>query len=265
MQPSPIAAIALDAGIEVLRPTSAHDLALRTRVLELAPDCCPVVAYGGLIPPPLLAIPQHGWVNLHFSLLPQWRGAAPVQHAIWAGDTVTGATTFVLDEGMDTGAILATITEDIAPSDTSGDLLGRLAQRGAGLLVASLTGLADGSLVPQSQHGDASHAPKISVEDAHIDWHQSAEAIDRLVRAMTPLPGAWTTVGDERLRLQPVTVMALSPQMPPGTLYVGARDVLVGTGTVPIRLGDVRPAGKRQMPASDWVRGARLPDGTVLG
>lgn len=259
LTPSPVSAMALDAGIEVLRPFSPHDPDFQARLIELAPECCPVVAYGGLIPGSLLQVPTFGWVNLHFSLLPSWRGAAPVQHAVWAGDSVTGATTFVLDEGMDTGPILDSITEEIGAQDTSGDVLDRLAHRGAALLVSSLTGLADGSLQPVPQSGPSSAAPKISVEDAHIDWTQPAEVIDRTIRAMTPLPGAWTTVQGERIRLLPVTTMSLSPEIPPGTLRLGSRDVLVGTGTAPVRLSDVRPAGKRLMAASDWFRGARLP------
>ncbi len=265
LQPSAVAALALDAGLEVLRPTSSRDEGLHATIAEIAPDCCPVVAYGGLIPTPLLELPRLGWVNLHFSLLPAWRGAAPVQHAIWHGDTVTGATTFRLDEGMDTGPLLLDVREPVGPADTSGDLLGRLAVTGASLLVQTLDLLEAGGLEARAQVGEPSLAPKISVDDAHVDWNQTAEAIDRQIRAMTPAPGAWTLVGADRMRLLPIELSPDSAALPPGHLRIAPRLVEVGTGTCPVRLGEVRPAGKRQMPAADWARGAHFgDDGTVL-
>ncbi len=264
LQASPVAAMALDAGIEVLRPASARDGGLLARLAGIAPDCCPVVAYGGLIPADLLAVPPLGWVNLHFSLLPAWRGAAPVQHSIWHGDHVTGATTFLLDEGMDTGPVLARLETGIAADETSGTLLDRLAVAGASLLVRSLDALEAGTVTAVPQAGEPSFAPKISMDDAHVDWSQGADAIDRLVRAMTPAPGAWTMLGGDRLRLLPITIVPDGPALAPGAVLATSREVLVGTGTCPVRLGEVRAPGKRQMPAADWARGARLGEGVVL-
>lgn len=264
LQASPVAQLALDAGIEVLRPESSRDPGLVQRLAEIDPDCCPVVAYGGLIPANLLAVPRLGWVNLHFSLLPSWRGAAPVQHAIWHGDRVTGATTFLLDEGMDTGPILASLTTEIGPDETSGSLLGRLSVDGADLLVRTLDTLSTGTATATPQEGEPSLAPKITTQDARIDWTRPADAIDCQVRAMTPAPGAWTTLGDDRLRLLPITIDVDVPRLAPGVVRVTTKAVFVGTGTDVIRLGDVRAPGKKQMPAADWARGLRLGDGVVL-
>lgn len=218
----------------------------------MAPDCCAVVAYGALLPRAVLDIPPSGWVNLHFSLLPAWRGAAPVQRAVLAGDEVTGATTFLLEQGMDTGPVLGVLTEQVRPTDTSGDLLGRLAAAGAGLLVATLDGLDEGSLVavPQPAEG-VSLAPKLTVEDARIDWSMPALHLDRQVRACTPAPGAWTTFRERRVKLGPVT--RTEELRAPGVLDGD----LVGTGTTAVRLGSVRPEGKGEMAAADWLRGLR--------
>lgn len=261
---SPVATLARAAGIEVLQPASARDPSLHERLARLAPDCAPVVAYGGLIPPALLDLPRHGWVNLHFSLLPAWRGAAPVQHAIWHGDDITGATTFRLDEGMDTGLVYGIVTEAIRPDDTSGSLLARLADSGAGLLVSTLDALESGSVQAVAQAGEPSLAPKVDVADARVRWGDPARAVDRQVRACTPAPGAWTMLGDERLRLQPVQPVPDGPDLAPGLLLVARSEVLVGTATVPVRLGLVQPAGRRAMPAADWARGARPGDGARL-
>ena len=256
LRPSPVRERAEAAGVEVLTPVHPREPEFQERLRAIAPDCCPVVAYGALIPQPVLDIPRHGWVNLHFSLLPAWRGAAPVQHALLHGDEVTGATTFLLEAGMDTGPVLGVTTEDVRPTDTSGDLLDRLATAGAGLLVATLDGLEDGVLqaVPQPSDG-VSLAPKVSVADARVDWTAPALRVDRLVRACTPAPGAWTTFRDRRVKLGPVT--AADEQLPPGEV----RDGLVGTGTTAVRLGEVRPEGKGAMAAADWLRGLRPEPG----
>jgi methionyl-tRNA formyltransferase len=255
LRPSPVKARALDAGIEVLTPAHPRDEPFQARLRELTPDCVPVVAYGALVPRPLLDVPRHGWVNLHFSLLPAWRGAAPVQHALLHGDEVTGATTFRLEEGLDTGPVFGVLTERIRPTDTSGDLLDRLAVAGAELLVATLDGLESGAVqaVPQPAEG-VSLAPKLTPDDARVDWAAPAVRVDRLVRACTPAPGAWTTLRDRRVKLGPVTVTDAA-SLPPGAL---TPDGLVGTATAPVRLGEVRPEGKGAMPAADWLRGLRL-------
>lgn len=264
---SPVKEVALEAGVPVLTPRRPGEPEFVEQLRDLRPDACPVVAYGALVPPSALEVPTHGWVNLHFSLLPAWRGAAPVQHAVLHGDEVTGATTFVLTEGLDTGPVLGRLTETVRARDTSGDLLGRLSEAGADLLLASLDGLADGSVraVPQPDDG-VSHAPKLDVADGRIDWHAPAFAVDRRVRACTPAPGAWTTFRGERLKLQPLEVEREAEVRPqPGEVVVTRRSVLVGTATEPVRLGLVQPQGKKAMPADAWARGARIDDQEVLG
>ena len=256
LRPSPVRERAEAAGVEVLTPVHPRDEGFQARLRELAPDCCPVVAYGALVPQAVLDVPVHGWVNLHFSLLPAWRGAAPVQHALLHGDEITGATTFRLEAGMDTGPVYGVTTEQVRPTDTSGDLLERLAVSGAGLLVATLDGIARGELrpVPQPSEG-VSLAPKITVDDARVDWSAPAVRVDRLVRACTPAPGAWTTLRGKRVKLGPV--VPTDEVLPAGEV---AGD-LVGTATTAVRLGGVRPEGKGAMPAADWLRGLRLEPG----
>ncbi len=263
LTPSPVAEAAETIGVPVLKPGHPREPEFQDALRGLAPDACPVVAYGALLPQSALDIPPRGWINLHFSLLPAWRGAAPVQHAIWAGDDVTGATTFRIVKELDAGPTYGLMTETIRPDDTAGTLLGRLAEGGAALLVATLDGLADGSLHERPQSGDGvSFAPKITVDDARVDWSQPAAVLDRQVRACTPAPGAWTTYAGDRLKLGPVSLADGS--LPPGELMVGKSAVVVGTGTRALRLGDVQAVGKRPMPAADWARGLRLGGGEVL-
>jgi methionyl-tRNA formyltransferase len=265
---SPVGALADEAGIPVLTPGRPADPDFLDTLQVLAPDCCAIVAYGALVPRAALDVPRYGWVNLHFSLLPAWRGAAPVQAAIRHGDEITGAATFRLEEGLDTGPVYGVVTEAVAPTDTAGDLLGRLAVSGAALLTATLNGIADGTLRPQPQPAAGiSHAPKVTVADARVDWAASAAAVDRLVRSVTPDPGAWTTFRAERLGLGPVTPAepGRSPELKPGELHVEKRRVLAGTATAPVVLGEVRPVGRRPMPAPDWARGVRTAAGEVLG
>ncbi|WP_219416445.1 methionyl-tRNA formyltransferase [Pseudonocardia nigra] len=262
---STVGALADDAGVPVLTPRRPSDPAFLAELAEIGPDCCPVVAYGALVPRAALDVPAHGWVNLHFSLLPAWRGAAPVQAAVRHGDEITGATTFRLEEGLDTGPTYGVVTEAIRAHDTSGDLLGRLAVSGAALLVATLDGIADGTLVARPQPADGiSHAPKVTPGDARVDWSAPPVAVDRLVRSVTPEPGAWTTFRGERLGLGPVTAPADPPALKPGELHVEKRRVLVGTAAAPVQLGEVRPVGKRAMPAPDWARGVRIEAGELL-
>lgn len=261
---SPVRQHAEARGIEVLTPPRPSDPDFQDRLRELAPDACPVVAYGALLPRSALDIPRLGWVNLHFSLLPAWRGAAPVQHAVMAGDEVTGASTFLIEEGLDTGPVFGVMTERIRPRDTAGDLLARLAEGGAGLLVATMDGLADGSLQPVPQPADGvSLAPKIEVADARVRWERPALAVDRQVRGCTPAPGAWTTFRGQRLGVLPVQPDETYAERPlaPGELAATKREVFVGTATGPVRLSDVRPHGKRQMAAGDWARGVRIEAG----
>jgi methionyl-tRNA formyltransferase len=256
---SPAGAWADEHGIEVLTPQRPREPEFQDRLRELAPDCIPVVAYGALVPPAALEIPKRGWVNLHFSLLPAWRGAAPVQHAVLHGDEVTGASVFELEAGMDTGPVYGTLTEQIRPTDTSGDLLERLATEGAGLLVAVLDAIEAGTARAHPQPADGvSLAPKLTVEDARVRWSDPAFAVDRRIRACTPAPGAWTTLRDERVKLGPVRPIANAAPLRPGELLVERTQVLVGTATTPVILGEVRAAGKKAMPATDWARGLRI-------
>lgn len=254
---SEVGQLADEHGIEVLTPRTPRDPDFVARLTELAPDCCPVVAYGALIPQPVLDIPAHGWVNLHFSLLPAWRGAAPVQAALAAGDEITGASTFRLEAGLDTGPVYGVVTETVRPTDTAGALLDRLATAGATLLESTLDGIEDSVLAPVPQPADGvSLAPKITVEAARIDWSRPAHVVDRHIRSVTPAPGAWTTVGDLRLKVGPVT--ATDEELDPGQIVVRKHGVLVGTGGAAVLLGSVQPPGKKAMAATDWARGARL-------
>jgi methionyl-tRNA formyltransferase len=267
---SPVAERAAEAGIEVLRPVKPSEPGFLARLRAISPDCCPVTAYGALLPQAALDIPVHGWVNLHFSILPAWRGAAPVQHAILHGDDVTGATTFRIVRELDAGPVFGVLTEPIRPSDTAGDLLGRLSASGAELLVATLDGIESGELEAREQPADGvSLAPKITTADAEIDWRMPALAIDRQIRACTPEPGAWTQLDGVRVKLWPVTARVARSDAQAGTgdgallplaggeLRVLGSQVLVGTGTAPVQLGDVQAHGKRRMTAADWARGLR--------
>ncbi|RSN35091.1 methionyl-tRNA formyltransferase [Amycolatopsis sp. WAC 04169] len=261
---SPIGALADEHGIEVLTPPKASDPAFLARLAEIAPDACPVVAYGALLPQAALDIPAHGWVNLHFSLLPAWRGAAPVQAAIRAGDEITGASTFRIVKELDAGPVYGVVTEQIAATDTAGELLGRLAESGAKLLVSTMDGIADGSLRAVEQTGDGvSYAPKVTVEDARVSFADPAAAVDRQIRAVTPEPGAWAEFRGERLKLGPVTIVD-EPGPPPGELVVERKRVLVGTASKPVRLGEVQAQGKKRMAATDWARGTRIEQGERL-
>ena len=257
--PSPVAREALDRGIPVLRPARPNSTEFVDELAELAPDCCAVVAYGALLGDGLLAVPAHGWINLHFSLLPAWRGAAPVQAAIAAGDTITGATTFEIEKSLDSGPVYGVVTETIRPTDTAADLLERLALSGAALLSTTLDGIADGTLTPRPQPTEGvSMAPKITVEQARVRWDLPAPVVERRIRAVTPSPGAWTAIGDLRVKLGPVYLDQSPKPLPPGGIHVDRKSVWVGTGSDPVRLGQIQPPGKKLMDAADWARGARL-------
>jgi len=261
---SPVAERAEELGVPLLKPDHPRDPDFQEHLRALAPDCCAVVAYGALLPQSALDIPPYGWVNLHFSCLPAWRGAAPVQHAIWAGDEVTGATTFRIVKELDAGPTFGVMTERIRRTDTSGDLLARLAEGGAGLLVLTLDGIADGSLEAREQPADGvSYAPKIEVAAAAVDWSEAAAAVDCRIRACTPAPGAWTTHEGERVKLGPVEIV--DGRLEPGRLEIGKHEVLVGTGTTAVRLGEVQAVGKRRMAAADWARGLRPDAGSSFG
>jgi methionyl-tRNA formyltransferase len=259
--PSPVAQLALEHDIAVLRPSRPNSDEFIAELRELAPDACAVVAYGALLSERLLVVPTYGWINLHFSLLPAWRGAAPVQAAIAAGDTVTGATTFQIELALDSGPVYGVVTETIRPADTAGDLLERLSISGAALLETTLDGIADGSLtaVPQPADG-VTIAPKVTVDDARVRWDLPAHVVDRRIRAVTPNPGAWTMVGDLRVKLGPVTIEDTANTLAPGAIRVERKGVHVGTGSHPVLLGQLQAPGKKPMDAADWARGARLDE-----
>lgn len=261
---SPVGQLADEHGIPVLTPGKPAEPEFVEALTELAPDCCPVVAYGALLPAEVLEIPRHGWINLHFSLLPAWRGAAPVQAAIAAGDEITGASTFRIETGLDTGPVYGVVTERIGVTDTAGELLDRLADSGAALLEQTLDGVEDGTLqaIPQPADG-ISYAPKITVEAAQVRWDQPALAVGRAIRAVTPFPGAWTTVAGTRLKLGPVELV--EEVLPERRIEVRKTGVYIGTATTAVRLDRVQPQGKRVMDALDWARGARLEPGAVAG
>jgi methionyl-tRNA formyltransferase len=268
VEASPVARRAAAAGLEVITPARARDPEFLDRLREIGPDCCPVAAYGALLPQAALDIPPHGWVNLHFSILPAWRGAAPVQHAILHGDDVTGASTFLIVKELDAGPVYGVLTEPVRAGDTTGTLLGRLSRSGAELLVATLDGIEDGTVqaVPQSAEG-VSFAPKITPADAQVNWKLPAHVVDRQIRACTPDPGAWTELDGARVRLGPVSLdtsgppgSAVPPDLAPGEVQLGRQAVFVGTGSRPVRLGDVQAPGKRRMTASEWARGLRSGD-----
>jgi methionyl-tRNA formyltransferase len=255
LTPSPVAQAAQELGIEVLKPAKPSDPDFMQRLREIAPDCVPIVAYGALIKREALDIPQFGWVNLHFSVLPSWRGAAPVQRSIMAGDEVTGATVFSLVEELDAGPVLGTITEAIKPDDTSAELLERLADWGAKLLVDVIDHIEDGDIgaVPQPED-NITYAPKLTTEEARIDWARPAFAVDRHIRGCTPAPGAWTTLDDQRVKIGAATISD-EKMLAPGQIAVGKREVRVGTATTDLILGDVQAFGKKRMAAADWARG----------
>ena len=257
---SPVAQRAREAGLPLLQPEKPRGEEFLAALRELAPDACPVVAYGALVPRAALEVPRFGWLNLHFSLLPAWRGAAPVQRAVMNGDDVTGACVFQLEEGLDTGPVHASFAEPVGPTDTAGDLLSRLAVRGAGVLVEVLDAIEAGTAhaVPQPAEG-VSLAPKITVEEARVDWAATATEIDRRVRGCTPEPGAWTTFRGERFKVGPV--VPVPDPVPAGRIAVERKRVLVGTAQGSVVLGTVQPAGKKAMSATDWARGTRPQPG----
>ncbi|NUT71973.1 methionyl-tRNA formyltransferase [Pseudarthrobacter sp. C4D7] len=263
LTPSPVAQRAAELGIEVIRAArvDAEAIAAITRV---QPDVAAIVAYGGLVPRDALGIPRHGWVNLHFSLLPAWRGAAPVQRSIMAGDDVTGAVTFQLEEGLDTGPVFGTLTETVKPQDTAGDLLERLSHSGAVLLAQTLSAIGAGKAAPQPQAGDVTLAPKLTLEDGHLNWAHPALAISRQARGATPEPGAWTMLEGQRVKLEPVRLRPDVPGLPPGAVALQGKDVLVGTGSHAVELTRIQPAGKKMMAAADWARGLATLESVVF-
>lgn len=253
---SPVAVRAAELAIPVIK---ANRIGVDTEaaIRAAAPDAAAVVAYGSLIPPTALSIPSHGWINLHFSLLPAWRGAAPVQYAVMHGDGVTGASTFRLEAGLDTGPVFGTLTEAVGDADTGGELLDRLSHSGALLLVQTLAAMSAGRAEAVPQTGAVSHAPKLTSADARIDWRLPGLAIRRRINALTPAPGAWSTVRSQRIKLGPVLLRPDISSLEPGRIAVAdeGATVVVGTGSSAVAVDRVQPDGKKMMPASAWLRG----------
>lgn len=263
LTPSPVAARAAELGLEVIHAARV-DEAVTARIAAVRPDVAAIVAFGGLVPRAALDIPPHGWINLHFSLLPAWRGAAPVQRAVIAGDDITGAVTFLLEEGLDTGPVIGTLTEPVRPDDTSGALLERLSHSGAVLLAQTLSAVESGAASPRPQQGEVTLAPKLTIDDGRIDWSEPALSVGRRARGVTPEPGAWTTLDGQRLKLEPVLLRPEAAAQAPGTLALDGKSVLVGTGSHPVELTRVQPAGKKMMAAADWARGQASLESVVF-
>ncbi|MEV8148512.1 methionyl-tRNA formyltransferase [Arthrobacter sp. NPDC080073] len=259
LTPSPVAARAAELGIDIIH-ASKVDAGTTERIASYEPDVAAIVAYGGLVPKAALGVPRQGWINLHFSLLPAWRGAAPVQRSVIAGDDITGAATFLLEEGLDTGPVFGTLTETVRPEDTAGDLLERLSRSGAILLAQTLSAVESGKAAPLPQQGDVTLAPKLTLDDGRLDWTQPALAINRRSRGVTPEPGAWTMLDGQRVKLEPVGLRPDIRDLAPGQVRVDGKNVLVGTGSHAVQLGRIQPAGKKMMPSADWARGLATPE-----
>ena len=253
LTPSPVAARAAELGIDVIHATRV-DAAVTERIAQAEPDVAAIVAYGGLVPPAALGIPRHGWVNLHFSLLPAWRGAAPVQRSVMAGDDITGAVTFRLEEGLDTGPVFGTLTEAVGPEDTAGLLLERLSHSGAVLLAQTLSAIEAGKAAPVAQSGDVSLAPKLTLDDGRLTWSHPALALGRQARGVTPEPGAWTVLDGQRVKLEPVRLRPDVTGLAPGSVTFEGKKVLVGTGSHAVELTRIQPAGKKMLAAAVWAR-----------
>lgn len=251
---TPVAIVAEELGLPVIRANRLAGNATE-EVQALQPDLGVIVAYGGLVREPLLSAPRLGWINLHFSLLPRWRGAAPVQRAIIAGDDITGATVFQLVPELDAGDIYGRLTEPIGGNQTAGNLLDSLSESGAELLSRVVDALSDGSARAEAQVGDVTLAPKLTLADGEIDFTQSADTVSALVRGVTPEPGAFTTVDGARVKILDATIAREVPRLPPGALALVGKAVLVGTATHPLQLVTVHPSGRKAMDAGSWWRG----------
>lgn len=259
LTPSPVAQAAAEANLETIK-ANRIDHSVIERLASLDFDAAAIVAYGGLIPPAALSIPHHGWINLHFSLLPAWRGAAPVQHALINGDEITGASTFLLEEGLDTGPVFGTLTEAVRTEDTSGAVLERLSVSGAVLLAQTLSALEQGRAKAVEQQGEVTLAPKLSSADGRIRWTDPALAVKRRISGVTPEPGAWTTLSGQRCKIGPVTLRPDVSDLEPGVVREWDGAVLAGTASHAVELYTLQPSGRKILAASDWYRGASRND-----
>jgi len=254
LTPSPVAKRSSELGIPTIKANRLN-IEVTARIAALRPELGVIVAYGGLVREPLLSTPRLGWINLHFSLLPRWRGAAPVQHAIMAGDTATGAAVFRLVPELDAGAVFDVVERDIGADETSGELLEALATDGAALLASTVARLLRGDARAVEQVGEPTLAPKLTIDDAKLRWDEPADAVYNRLRAVTPEPGAFTEIDGDRVKILSARSLAGQPALAPGRLARRDGRILVGTATHPLELLAVQPAGKRAMPAADWWRG----------
>jgi len=261
--PTPVAIRATEARVPLIK-TNRLDESATAAISALAPDLGVIVAYGGLVREPLLSTPRLGWINLHFSLLPRWRGAAPVQHAILAGDETTGVSVFRLVPELDAGELYAQVEEPIGRFHTAGSLLERLARIGAPVVVDVVDALEEGTAVGRPQEGEASHARKLRLDDGRIEWTRPAAEIDRRIRAVTPEPGAATRLDGERFKVLGAVAAHDAVRLSPGEVEMYGGRVLTGTGQGLLELLRVQPFGRSAMQAEDWFRGRR-GERTVLG
>ena len=254
LTPSPVAQAAMAYGYPVLK-TNRLDAEATETIRARQPDLGVIVAYGGIVREPLLSVPRLGWINLHFSLLPRWRGASPVQRAVIAGDERTGAAVFQLVPELDAGAVFGSFSQPLGAHSTSGILLEELSHSGAALLLRVVSELAAGTALAVAQTGEATLAPKLVRDDARIVFSRPAASVYNHIRGVTPEPGAFTTVNGAELKLLEVAPSVDQPNLPAGTIVQREKIVLVGTQTEPLVLLRVQPAGKTAMTANDWWRG----------
>lgn len=263
LTPSPVAARGEEIGLPVIKART-YDDAADAAVRELAPDVAAVVAYGAILPARALEAVPHGWINLHFSDLPEWRGAAPVQRAMMAGRKELTAVTFRIEQGLDTGPVYGSVTEPVGEEDTAGSMLERLGDSGGRLLARTLREIEQGTARPEPQQGEPTHAAKLTLEDARLSFERTAAELEAQVRGVSPEPGAWAELNGERIKIEDLRGTGEPAEHPAGTVRLQGRKVLLSAADEDLVLGRIQPAGKKMMPAPDWARGAgRLKEGPV--
>jgi methionyl-tRNA formyltransferase len=262
LTPSPVAARAAELGVPAIKANRLRE-AETDAVAALAPDLGVIVAYGGLLRAPMLAVPRLGWINLHFSLLPRWRGAAPVQRAVMAGDTETGSVVFQLVEELDAGDVFSLERRPIGPDETAGEVLTALSTSGARQLASVVDSIAEGTANATPQDGEPTLAPKLTLEDALLALDEPGDRVYARLRGVTPEPGAFVRLGGERFKIHAARLAKGAERLPPGAFAGHAGRVHLGTATYPLELLSVQPAGKKTMAAADWWRGLQHPEGLV--
>jgi methionyl-tRNA formyltransferase len=264
--PSPVKAAALNFGIEVIQPASIRTPEFADHIESLKPDFQVVIAYGKIIPENVLALPRIGTINIHASLLPKLRGAAPIQWAIINGEKETGVCSMLMEKGLDTGDVLLTARETIRPDDTAGSLHDRLAVKGANVLIDTLKAYAKNEILPQAQDHDlATYAPMLTKDDGLIHWSKSAVSLENFIRGVTPWPGAFTRFGDQRLKIFKSAAIAVETTESPGTVVQGFPDELrVATGEGVLSILEIQGSSGKRLSIKDFLRGHAIPPGTIL-